>query len=150
MVELIVNGKKMNVDAGPEESLLHILRDHIELTGTKYGCGEGSCGSCTVLVNGTAVRSCTVRAATLGGKEITTIEGLEVNGQLHPVQKACLEVDVFQCSYCASGMILSAVSLLGKKPNPSRQEIVEWMQGNICRCGTYSRIIKAIQLAANA
>ncbi len=148
-MELQVNGKKYTVDAHSGESLLSVLRDHLDLTGSKYGCGEGACGACTVLVNGAAVRSCIMPATSAVGRQITTIEGLEKDGSLHPVQKAFLKVDVFQCAYCAPGMIMSAVSLLEKNPSPSRQEITEAMQGNICRCGTYPRIVKAIQEAAN-
>jgi len=126
-----------------------VLREQLDLTGSKYGCGEGACGACTVLVNGVAVRSCITRTGTLAGKTITTIEGLESNGQLHPVQKAFLKVDVFQCSYCASGMIMSAVSLLQKNPKPDSNEIAKAMQGNVCRCGTHVRIAKAIEEATN-
>ncbi|HEX8039368.1 MAG TPA: (2Fe-2S)-binding protein [Chryseosolibacter sp.] len=148
-MELQVNGKKYTVDAYSGESLLSVLRDRLDLTGSKYGCGEGACGACTVLINGAAVRSCILPATSAVGRQVTTIEGLAKDGSLHAVQKAFLKVDVFQCAYCAPGMILSAVSLLEKNPNPSRQEITEAMQGNICRCGTYPRILKAIQEAAN-
>ena len=148
-MELQVNGKKYTVDAQSGESLLSVLRDRLDLTGSKYGCGEGACGACTVLINGAAVRSCILPATSAVGRQVTTIEGLAKDGSLHAVQKAVLKVDVFQCAYCAPGMIMSAVSLLEKNPNPSRQEITEAMQGNICRCGTYPRIVKAIQEAAN-
>ena len=148
-MELQVNGKKYVVDALSGESLLSVLRDRLDLTGSKYGCGEGACGACTVMINGAAVRSCILPATSVVGKEITTIEGLERDGALHAVQKAFLKVDVFQCAYCAPGMIMSAVSLLERNPKPSRQEISEAMQGNVCRCGTYPKIIKAIQEAAN-
>ena len=148
-MELQVNGKKYAVDAHSGESLLSVLRDRLDLTGSKYGCGEGACGACTVLVNGAAVRSCILPATSVVGKEVTTIEGLASGGVLHPVQKAFLKVDVFQCAYCAPGMIMSAVSLLDRNPRPSRQEITEAMQGNVCRCGTYTRIVTAIQEAAN-
>lgn len=148
-MELEINGKKYPVDAHSGESLLSVLRDHLDLTGSKYGCGEGSCGACTVLINGRAVRSCTVQAGSAIGKQITTIEGLEKNGALHRVQQAFLKVDVFQCAYCASGMVMAAVSLLEKNPKPSRQQIIQGMQGNICRCGTYPRIVKAIEEASN-
>jgi aerobic-type carbon monoxide dehydrogenase small subunit (CoxS/CutS family) len=147
-MELLVNDKKYYVDAHSGESLLSVLRDRLDLTGSKYGCGEGSCGACTVMIEGKAVRSCIVPASTVSGKAITTIEGLEKNGALHPVQKAFLKVDVFQCAYCAPGMIMSAVSLLEKNPHPSDQDITQGMQGNICRCGTYPRIVKAIQEAS--
>jgi aerobic-type carbon monoxide dehydrogenase small subunit (CoxS/CutS family) len=126
-----------------------VLRDQLDLTGSKYGCGEGSCGACTVLIEGAAARSCITMAASAAGKTITTIEGLAQDNKLHPVQKAFLSVDVFQCAYCASGMTMSAVSLLKKSPKPSEQEIIQSMQGNICRCGTYPRILKAIREAAN-
>jgi aerobic-type carbon monoxide dehydrogenase small subunit (CoxS/CutS family) len=148
-MEFQINGKKYSVDADADDSLLSVLRDQIDLTGSKYGCGEGACGACTVLIDGNATRSCIVKAGTLAGKSITTIEGLESNGQLHPVQKAFLKVDVFQCSYCASGMIMSAVSLLQKNPKPDASEIARAMQGNVCRCGTYVRIVKAIEEATN-
>jgi aerobic-type carbon monoxide dehydrogenase small subunit (CoxS/CutS family) len=147
-MELLVNGKKFTVEADATESLLSVLRDGLDLTGSKYGCGEGSCGACTVLVDGTATRSCILPASNAAGKQITTIEGLAKDGNLHPVQKAFLKVDVFQCAYCAPGMIMSAVSLLEKTGKPTEQEIVQSMQGNICRCGTYPRIMKAIQEAA--
>ena len=149
MIELLVNNKKYSVEADPDESLLNVLRNHLDLTGSKYGCGEGACGACTVLINGSSVRSCITPVRNAVGKAITTIEGLAENGNLHPVQKAFLKVDVFQCAYCASGMIMSAVSLLERKPKPSEQEIQIAMQGNICRCGTYPRIVKAIREAAN-
>lgn len=148
-MELLVNGKKHNVEARNGESLLTVLREHLDLTGSKYGCGEGSCGACTVLVDGNATRSCILPASSVAGKDITTIEGLARDGSLHPVQKAFLKVDVFQCSYCAPGMVMSAVSLLKKHPRPGREEIVQGMQGNICRCGTYPRIVEAIEKASN-
>lgn len=148
-MELSVNGKTYSVDIREGESLLSILRDRLDLTGTKYGCGEGSCGACTVLIDGQARKSCVHAASEAAGKQITTIEGLANNGILHPVQKAFLEVDAFQCAYCAPGMIMSAVSLLEKSGKPTGQEITRAMQGNICRCGTYPRIVKAIQKAAN-
>jgi len=144
-----VNGKKYTVDTQNDDSLLSVLREQLDLTGSKYGCGEGACGACTVLIDGSATRSCVTKVSSLAGKPVTTIEGLEVNGELHPVQKSCLDVDVFQCSYCASGMIMSAVSLLQKNPKPQRAEIVRAMQGNVCRCGTYVRILKAIEQVAN-
>lgn len=148
-MELSVNGKTYSVDIHDGESLLSVLRDRLDLTGTKYGCGEGSCGACTVLVDGEAKRACIHAASEAAGKRVTTIEGLAKNGALHPVQKAFLKVDAFQCAYCAPGMIISAVSLLEKNAKPSQAEITRAMQGNICRCGTYPRIVKAIQEAAN-
>ena len=147
-MELNINNKNYTVNADMEESLLTVLRNHLDLTGSKYGCGEGSCGACTVLIDGKATRSCITPARTATGKKITTIEGLAHNGQMHRVQTAFLNADVFQCAYCAPGMIMSAVSLLEKNANPSEQEILKSMQGNICRCGTYPRIIKAIQEAS--
>jgi aerobic-type carbon monoxide dehydrogenase small subunit (CoxS/CutS family) len=147
-MELLVNDKKYRVDAFPAESLLTVLRERLDLTGSKYGCGEGSCGACTVLLDGTAVRSCTLPASSAAGKAITTIEGLRKNGSLHRVQQAFLKVDVFQCAYCAPGMLLSAVSLLEKNPKPTRQQITQAMQGNVCRCGTYPRVVKAIEEAS--
>lgn len=148
-MELLVNGKRHNVEGHEGESLLTVLRDRLDLTGSKYGCGEGSCGACTVLIDSEATRSCILPAAGAAGKEITTIEGLRQNAGLHPVQKAFMKVDAFQCAYCAPGMVMSAVSLLKKHPKPSRQEIIKGMQGNICRCGTYPRIVKAIEEASN-
>lgn len=147
-MDLLINEKKYTVDSYADESLLSVLRNHLDLTGSKYGCGEGSCGACTVLVNGTAVRSCILAASSVVGKEIITIEGLERAGSLHRVQKAFLKVDVFQCAYCAPGMIMSAVSLLDKNPKPDEKDIMQAMQGNVCRCGTYPRVMKAIQEAS--
>lgn len=149
-MQLNVNGKPYTIDARPGESLLSVLRDRLDLTGSKYGCGEGSCGACTVLVDGKASRSCILPAASAEGKKITTIEGIAQDGELHPVQKAFLEFDVFQCSYCAPGMVMSAVSLLENNPKPSKDDIIGAMQGNICRCGTYPRIVEAIQEASKS
>ncbi len=148
-MELQVNGVKLTSKATPETNLLGVLRDELDLTGTKYGCGEGQCGACTVLVDGKAVRSCRTPLSTVAGKEITTIEGLEKNGRLHLVQEAYLKVDAFQCGYCASGMVLSTVALLKNNPHPTEEQIIDFMNGNICRCGTYPRIVKAIQEAAS-
>jgi len=145
-----VNGAKHEVAVEPDEALLSVLRDKLELTGPKYGCGEGACGACTVLINGTATRSCITAVSSVAGKEVTTIEGLEENGKLHPVQEAFLKTDVFQCSYCASGMIMSSVALLKNNPAPSEETIVKAMNGNICRCGTYPYIMKAIKLASQS
>jgi aerobic-type carbon monoxide dehydrogenase small subunit (CoxS/CutS family) len=147
-MELLVNGKKFTIQPYDGESLLSVLRNQLHLTGSKYGCGEGMCGACTVQVNGNAVRSCILPASGAAGKTITTIEGLEKDGALHRVQKAFLKVDVFQCGYCAPGIIMSAVSLLEKNPTPDEKDITQAMQGNVCRCGTYPRIVKAIQEAA--
>ena len=142
---LNVNGARHEISVDPDLELLTVLRNNLELTGTKYGCGEGACGACTVLINGHATRSCITSVSSVGDKEITTIEGLEKNGNLHKIQLAFLTIDAFQCSYCASGMIMSAVSLLDRNPNPSEDAIVKAMNGNICRCGTYPYIVKAIQ-----
>jgi aerobic-type carbon monoxide dehydrogenase small subunit (CoxS/CutS family) len=145
---LNVNGVKHEVSLEPDVELLSVLRNELELTGSKYGCGEGACGACTVLINGTPSRSCITTVGSVAGKEITTIEGLEKNGTLHPVQAAFLETDPFQCSYCAPGMIMSAVALLKNNPAPTEDAIIKSMDGNICRCGTYLNIIKAIKLAS--
>ena len=149
-MELLINGKKRAVTASADQLLLHVLRDELDLTGTKYGCGEGQCGACTVLLNNKAVRSCRTPLSAAQGKQITTIEGLASNGKLHPVQQAYLKDDVFQCGYCAPGMVMSTVALLREKPNPTEAEIIQFMNGNICRCGTYPKIITAIPEAANA
>jgi isoquinoline 1-oxidoreductase alpha subunit len=149
-MDLNINERVYNTSAGDEEFLLRVLRDDLDLTGSKYGCGEGACGACTVLVNGTPTRSCITRIGTLRGKKIVTIEGLEENGKLHPVQEACLKVDVFQCSYCAPGMIMSAAGLLTRNAKPSESEIRSALQGNVCRCGTHTRIVDAILEASKA
>jgi nicotinate dehydrogenase subunit A len=127
-----------------------VLRENLDLTGSKYGCGEGQCGACTVLIDGKAQRSCVTRVGSVGQKQITTIEGLAEGDQLHAVQRAFLDVGALQCGYCTSGMIMSAVALLKKNPSPSESEIVDFMDGNICRCGTYPRIVSAIQKAAKS
>jgi len=145
---LLVNGAQQHVDAPEDESLLYVLRDHLQLTGTKYGCGEGQCGACTVLLEGSPVRSCRIQASTVSGKKITTIEGLGRGGELDPVQQAFLEVEAFQCGYCTPGMILCAAALLDRTPNPTQEQIIQRMDGNICRCGTYPRIIEAVKRAA--
>lgn len=145
---LNINGAEVPVHAPDDETLLSVLRNRLHLTGTKYGCGEGECGACTVLIDGTATRSCQTTAATVKGTKITTIEGLESHGSLSPVQQAFLEEEAFQCGYCTSGMILSATSLLREHPQPTVQQIIEGMDGNICRCGTYTRIVAAIRRAA--
>jgi aerobic-type carbon monoxide dehydrogenase small subunit (CoxS/CutS family) len=145
---LQVNGLRRVLDADAERSLLSVLRDDLDLTGSKYGCGEGRCGACTVLLDGQAVRSCTTAVRDAAGKSIQTIEGLAKDGKLHPLQEAFLKCDAMQCGYCTSGMIMSAVALLNRKPQPGRDDIVQSMNVNICRCGTYSRIIAAIEQAA--
>ncbi len=142
-----INKKVHQVEADENMPLLWVLRDILGMEGTKYGCGVGSCGACTVHLNGDAVRSCQLPISALAGMEITTIEGLSAKGD-HPVQKAWLDVDVAQCGYCQSGQIMSAAALLKSTPNPTEEEIENFMAGNICRCGTYTRIKKAIQLAA--
>jgi aerobic-type carbon monoxide dehydrogenase small subunit (CoxS/CutS family) len=147
---LLVNGKPFSVDAEPDTSLLSVLREQLDLTGTKYGCGEGQCGSCTVLIDGRAHRSCETPISTVPGRAIMTIEGLANGDRLHPVQQAFLDEGAMQCAYCTSGMIMSAVSLLNNKPNPSEAEIVQSLQGNICRCGTYPRIVAAVRRASTA
>jgi len=146
-LRLDINGSPYNVDVAPETSLLTVLREHLDLTGSKYGCGEGACGACTVLVDGRAQRSCITRVGAVTGKQITTIEGIAKGGSLHPVQEAFLETGALQCGYCTSGMIMSAVALLQRNPRPEASEIIHSMDGNICRCGTYSRVIEAIQKA---
>jgi aerobic-type carbon monoxide dehydrogenase small subunit (CoxS/CutS family) len=147
---LIVNGQKRSVEAPAEESLLSVLRDRLHLTGTKYGCGEGQCGACTVRIGQKAVRSCRMKIADAAGEEVTTIEGLAQGGQLHPVQEAFLQAQTFQCAYCTSGMIMSAATLLATTPHPSDEEIIRYMDHNICRCGTYPRILAAVKAAARA
>jgi aerobic-type carbon monoxide dehydrogenase small subunit (CoxS/CutS family) len=146
--ELLVNGTKRQLEADPDRSLLSVLRDDLELTGSKYGCGEGQCGACTVLIDGRATRSCITTLGQCAGKQITTIEGLEQDGRLHPLQEAFLQIDATQCGYCTPGMIMSGVSLLNKTPDPTPQEIIRAMNGNICRCGTYVRILQAVRMAA--
>ncbi len=145
---LRINGKKQQVNVDPTTPLLWVLRDHLHLVGTKYGCGMAMCGACTVHLDGAATRSCVLPVSSVGKKPITTIEGLSENGD-HPVQKAWLEVDVPQCGYCQAGQIMTAAALLKTNPNPSDEEIETYMNGNICRCGTYTRIKKAVKMAAN-
>ena len=145
---LNVNGKKMTVDVDPQVNLLSVLRNDLDMTGTKYGCGESQCGACTVLIDGQQQRSCVMPVGKAAGKQITTIEGLEKNGQLHPLQEAFLKADAMQCGYCTPGMIMAGVALLNKNARPTRDEIAQHMERNVCRCGTYLRIIAAIQMAA--
>lgn len=147
---LLVNGVEHSVDVPSDQKLLYVLREDLGLTGSKYGCGEGQCGACTVLLEGKPVRSCLASVGAVAGKKITTIEGLEQSGRLHAVQEAFLRVEAFQCAYCTSGMIVSATGLLGKNPRPTDQQIIDFMDGNVCRCGTYPRILEAIRLAASA
>jgi aerobic-type carbon monoxide dehydrogenase small subunit (CoxS/CutS family) len=145
---LNVNGAHMRVDAPAGETLLSVLRNRLNLTGAKYGCGEGQCGACTVLLDGDAVRSCLVPASSAANAKIVTIEGLEQGGKLSAVQEAFLDVGALQCGYCTPGMILAATSLLRKQRNPTEQQIIEAMNGNVCRCGTYPRIVEAIKRAS--
>ena len=149
-VQLKLNGKPVSLEVDPGRPLLWVLRYDLGLTGTKYGCGEGHCGACTVLVEGSAVRSCLLRVGAVAGKEVTTIEGLARGSELHPIQKAFAEHDALQCGYCTPGMILNAVSLLRNIPRPTRSQIIETMEGNLCRCGAHKRIIEAIESAAQA
>jgi nicotinate dehydrogenase subunit A len=148
VTKLRINQTVYEIDADPQTSLLSVLREQLDLTGSKYGCGEGQCGACTVLVEGQARRSCITPVGAVADKPITTIEGLAEGNQLHPLQQAFLDEGAMQCGYCTSGMILSAVSLLNAKANPTDSEILQSMQGNICRCGTHPRIVAAIRRAA--
>jgi aerobic-type carbon monoxide dehydrogenase small subunit (CoxS/CutS family) len=148
VTQLHVNGSPRRIDADPERTLLSVLRDDLDLTGTKYGCGEGQCAACTVLIDGVAAKSCLTKISAVGAKKIVTIEGLAPEGKLHPMQQAFLEADAMQCGYCTPGMVLGAVALLKKTPNPSEQEIAAGMNGHICRCGTYPRVVSAIRSAA--
>jgi nicotinate dehydrogenase subunit A len=145
---LRVNGRDRDVEAEPADNLLSILRYDLGLTGSHYGCGEGQCGACTVLLDGAAARSCVTRVASVGTKAITTIEALAEGDRLHPVQEAFLETEAFQCGYCTSGMIMATVGLLRTNPNPSEQDIARLLDRNVCRCGTYPRIVRAVRLAA--
>ncbi len=149
-VELLINGSPRRVEIDADRTLLSVLRNDLELTGTKYGCGEGECGACTVLIDGQPARSCQARAANMAGKRITTIEGLEQNGRLHPLQEAFLQAGAMQCGYCIPGMIMSGAGLLLKNGQPSESEILRAMEGNVCRCGTYPRIVAAIQRAGRS
>jgi aerobic-type carbon monoxide dehydrogenase small subunit (CoxS/CutS family) len=143
-----LNGKKTEISIDPKLTLLWVLRTKFGLTGTKFGCGIGFCGACTILIDNEAVRSCQVSVSDIAGKKVITIEGLAVNGKLHPVQQAFVDQDALQCGYCTPGMIINAVGLLKKNPDPSEQEIIKGMEDNLCRCGAHVRIVKAIQTAA--
>jgi len=145
---LRVNGKDREIDAEPGDSLLSVLRYDFGLTGSRYGCGEGQCGACTVLLDGAGARSCVTRVGSVGTKAVTTIEAIANGETLHPVQQAFLDVEAFQCGYCTSGMIMAAVGMLKTNPNPSEQDIARMMDRNVCRCGTNLRIVQAIRLAA--
>ncbi|HWQ15301.1 MAG TPA: (2Fe-2S)-binding protein [Roseiflexaceae bacterium] len=147
-LSLTVNGAEVAVEAPPDTALLHVLRDHLGLTGAKIGCGEGACGTCTVLVDGQPARACVTPAAQVAGAQVLTIEGLAADSALHPLQRAFLDTGAFQCGYCTPGMIMAALGLLRQRPDPSEEEIVQFMQGNICRCGMYARIVRAIRRAA--
>lgn len=149
-MELVVNQTHYRLKVDPNSLLLWVLRDELELTGSKYGCGEGHCGACTVLIDGAPVRSCITPVSKVEGKEITTIEGLAQNGRLHPLQEAFIQADAMQCGYCTPGMILSGLGLLKKTPHPSEPEIRRALEGNVCRCGTYPRIVAAMQMAEEA
>ena len=147
-IRFSLNGNKTEIKIDPTQTLLWVLRNQLRLTGTKYGCGMGFCGACTVLINKEPVRSCTVPVGDVTGKKVVTIEGLEMKGKLHPLQKAFIEHDALQCGYCTPGMIMTATALLMKSPSPTRQEIVDGLEDNLCRCGTHVRIIEAVQTAA--
>ena len=147
---LTINGVKTSVSTSGQESLLSVLRNRLNLTGTKYGCGEGQCGACTVLLDSKAVHSCSTPVSNAVGAKITTIEGLEQNGKLSPVQQAFLDEEAYQCGYCSSGMILKATALLQDLPTPTEKQIIARMNGNVCRCGTYPRIVVAVQQASRA
>ncbi|HEX7362066.1 MAG TPA: (2Fe-2S)-binding protein [Bryobacteraceae bacterium] len=149
-MELRVNHARFQVSGDPNRPLLYVLREELDLTGTKYGCGEGECGACTVLLDGVAHRSCQTSVASAQDKEITTIEGFADGDRLHPLQEAFMACDAMQCGYCTAGMILSSAALLHKNPRPSKAEIKQALDGNICRCGTYNRIIAAVQRASHS
>jgi aerobic-type carbon monoxide dehydrogenase small subunit (CoxS/CutS family) len=149
-IEFQVNRTKHRIETDGERSLLNVLRDELNLTGAKYGCGEGQCGACTVLVDGTVIRSCITKISAVAGKQITTIEGLEQNGRLHPLQEAFIENGAMQCGYCIPGMIMAGVGLLQKNPTLNETEIIRVLQSNICRCGTYPRIVAAVRQVASS
>jgi len=148
LIELVVNGRRQRVDVAPDRTLLSVLREELALTGSKYGCGEGECGACTVLLGGRAVRSCRTPVAKAAEARVTTIEGLERNGTLHPLQTAFMEDSAMQCGYCTAGMIMAGVALLESTPSPTHDQIVGAMNGNVCRCGAYPQIVAAIQRAS--
>lgn len=147
-IQFELNGKKVDVTLDKSSTLLWVLRTHFNLTGTKYGCGEGYCGACTVLINGEATRSCATSMGEVAGKKVVTIEGLEKDGVLHPVQQAFVDHDALQCGYCTPGMIMNAIGLLNTNPNPTREDIIIGMEDNLCRCGAHNRIIDAIAEAS--
>jgi aerobic-type carbon monoxide dehydrogenase small subunit (CoxS/CutS family) len=146
--QIHVNGARRQIDADEERTLLSVLRDDLELTGCKYGCGEGQCGACTVLIDGNPTRSCKTTIGEVGAGKVATVESIEGDGTLHPIQSAFIEADALQCGYCTSGMIVSSYALLQKNPDPTDDDIVRFMNGHICRCGVYQRIMSAIKLAA--
>src|ERR1044072_4093637 len=150
VMELTINGQRTSVNVEPDVPLLSVLRDYLDLTGTKYGCGEGRCGACTVLMDGKPIRSCRTALANATGKSITTIEGLAKDGKLTPLQQAFIKADAMQCAFCTSGMILAASALLDHNAHPTREDIISSMNGNVCRCGVYQRIVEAVQMAGNA
>jgi aerobic-type carbon monoxide dehydrogenase small subunit (CoxS/CutS family) len=147
-IRFTLNGKSVTLETEGDRSLLWVLRTDLELTGTKYGCGAGFCGSCTVVVDGTAVRACMADLNDVRGKEVTTIEGLAEEERLHPVQQAFLELGGYQCGYCTPGMIMNAYGILQKNPNPTRDQIIEGMETNLCRCSAYKRIVEAVETAS--
>ena len=146
--DLVVNGTRRHLDADGRRTLLAVLREDLDLTGTKYGCGEGQCGACTVLVDGQPTRSCLTKLAAVAGKSITTIEGLEEAGRLHPLQQAFLDAGAMQCGFCTAGMIVAGAALLRRNGDPDETEIRHALEGNLCRCGTYARIVAAVRAAA--
>ena len=145
---LLINGRVHEIDGDPADTLLAVLRSDLGLTGSKFGCGEGYCGACTVLVDGQVTRSCTARLAAVAGKQVTTIEAIADGNRLHPVQEAFLETEAFQCGYCTPGMVMATIGLLRTNPDPSEQDIAKVLDRNVCRCGTYPRIVEAVKLAA--
>jgi aerobic-type carbon monoxide dehydrogenase small subunit (CoxS/CutS family) len=150
LIELEVNGRRQRVDVDPDRTLLSVLREELALTGSKYGCGEGQCGACTVLLGATAVKSCRTTVARAAAAPVTTIEGLEQGGRLHPLQRSFMDETAMQCGYCTPGMIMAGVALLRATPSPTADEIVRGMNGNVCRCGMYPQIVAAIQRAASS
>jgi nicotinate dehydrogenase subunit A len=147
-IELSLNGRPVRIDVDGDRKLLWVLRTQLALTGSKYGCGQGQCGSCTVVVDGRAVRSCITTIGSVAGKEVLTIEGLARDGELHPLQRAFVEHGALQCGYCTPGMILNAYALLQRNPDPTPEQVIAGMEGNLCRCGAHLRIVRAIQAAA--
>ncbi len=148
VTELTVNGQRRSVNVEPDVPLLSVLRDYLDLTGTKYGCGEGRCGACSVLIDGQLTRSCVTPVAKAADKNITTIEGVAKDGKLTPLQEAFIKADALQCAFCTSGMIMAGSGLLNRNAHPTREEIVSFMNRNVCRCGVYQRIVEAVQIAA--